>query len=164
MDKLERDIHEKGTPLTKTWRYVQSQFPATILHKDCRMGLLEVNTGFRFNIDFKTEEREPVKEIMTKLPPPNDKLCVNMNYRQSWGSVSQDKMDKESNKDNDPHFCFSVTLTELRQQNQMCRLPYLLKPLTSLFTTSHSSLIPTLRTFLQSYPVMMRLIRSSSRT
>jgi hypothetical protein len=69
LDKLERDIHEKGIPLMKTWRYMHSQFPDTLLYKDCRMGLLEVNTGFRFNIDFKTEEREPVKEIMTKLPP-----------------------------------------------------------------------------------------------
>ena len=81
----------RASPFTKTWRYMHSQFPETLLYKDCRMGLLEVNTGFRFNIDFKTEEREPVKEIMTKLPP-NDKLCVNMNYRQSWGSFSQDKM------------------------------------------------------------------------
>jgi hypothetical protein len=48
---------------------MHSQFPATLLDKDCRMGLLEVSTGFRFNIDFKTEEREPVKEIMPKLPP-----------------------------------------------------------------------------------------------
>jgi len=55
------------------------------------MGLLEVNTGFRFNTDCKTEERGRVKEIMSKLPP-NDKLCSNMNYRQSWGSFSQDKM------------------------------------------------------------------------
>lgn len=69
LDKLERDIHEKGIPLMKTWRYMHSQFPDTLLYKDCRMGLLEVNTGFRFNIDFKTEEREPVKEIMSKLPP-----------------------------------------------------------------------------------------------
>ena len=85
MDKLERDIHEKGIPLMETWRYMHSQFPDTLLYKDCRMGLLEVNAGFRCNIDFNTEEREPVKEIMSKLPP-NDKLCVHMNYRQSWGS------------------------------------------------------------------------------
>ena len=68
LDKLEKDIHEKGIPLMKTWRYMQSQFPETLLYKDCRMGLLEVNAGFRFNIDFKTEEREPVKEIMSNLP------------------------------------------------------------------------------------------------
>ena len=68
-DKLERDIHEKGIPLMKTWRYMHSRFPATLLYKDCMMGLLEVNIGFRFNIDFQTEEREPVKEIMSKLPP-----------------------------------------------------------------------------------------------
>ncbi len=73
LDKLERDIHEKGIPLMNTWRYTHSQFPYTLLYKDCRMGLLEVNTGFRFNIDVKTEEREPVKEIMSKLPPPNKK-------------------------------------------------------------------------------------------
>jgi hypothetical protein len=68
LDKLERDIHEKGVPLMKTWRYMHSQFPATILYKDCRMGLLEVNTGFRFNIDFKTDERDHVKAILANLP------------------------------------------------------------------------------------------------
>ena len=68
LDKLERGIHEKGIPLMKTWRYMHSQFPATIWYKGRRMGLLEVNAGFRFNIDFKTEKRDPVKEIMSKLP------------------------------------------------------------------------------------------------
>ena len=69
LDKLERDIHEKGIPLMKTWRYMQSQFPDTLLYKDCRMGLLEVNTGCRFNIDFKADERDHDKEIMPELPP-----------------------------------------------------------------------------------------------
>ncbi len=31
LDKLERDIHEKGIPLMKTWRYMHAQFPATLL-------------------------------------------------------------------------------------------------------------------------------------
>jgi len=53
LDKLERDIHEKGILLMKTWRYMHSQFPANILYNDCRMGLLEVNTGLRFNIGFQ---------------------------------------------------------------------------------------------------------------
>jgi hypothetical protein len=53
LDKLERDILEKGIPLMKTWRYMHSQFPDTLLYKDCKMGLLEVNTGLRFNIGFQ---------------------------------------------------------------------------------------------------------------
>ena len=69
LDKFEKDIHEKRIPLMKTWRYMHSQFPATILYTDCRMGLLEVNTGCRSNIDFKTDERDHVKDIMSKLPP-----------------------------------------------------------------------------------------------
>ena len=68
LDKLERDIHEKGIPLMKTWRYMHSKFPTTLLYKDCKMGLLEANTGFKFNINCKTDKREPVKEIMSKLP------------------------------------------------------------------------------------------------
>ena len=48
---------------------MHSQFSETLLYQDCKMGLLEVNTGFRCNVDFKTEDREPVKEITTKPPP-----------------------------------------------------------------------------------------------
>ncbi len=44
--------------------------PRHLLYTDCRMGLLEVNTGLRLNIYCKTEEREPLKEIMSNLPPP----------------------------------------------------------------------------------------------
>jgi hypothetical protein len=91
LDKLERDIHGKGIPLMKTWRYIHSQFPATNLHKDTRMGLLEVSTGFRFNMDFKMDQRDIVKDMMTHITL-SGKVAVNMNHRHSWGSFSQDKM------------------------------------------------------------------------
>ena len=55
------------------------------------MGLLEVDTGYRFNMDFKAEERDAVRGIIGNLPI-NEQVSVNMNYRQSWGSFSQDKM------------------------------------------------------------------------
>jgi len=39
LDKLEMDIHEKGIPLMKTWRYMHSQFPETLSVQGLQNGL-----------------------------------------------------------------------------------------------------------------------------
>ena len=92
LDRLENKLQDKDIPLMHTWGYQQSARPNTTAHKH-PFHIVEVTTGYKWNMDVARDSLQDVLSIMKKFDNlQNGALVPTLCHRQSCGNYSHDKM------------------------------------------------------------------------